>query len=149
MINIRPYTALDLQACLRLFDGNVPKFFDPSERKAFATFLQDLSLRTAFLAIENDGVIIACGGHVMEDEGQTAGLCWGMVDQSMHGQGLGRLLTDARLQAIRKQPSVQRVRLDTSQHTHAFYSRFGFSVEKVEKDGYGPGLDRHDMVLLL
>jgi predicted GNAT family N-acyltransferase len=149
MINTRPYTALDLQACLRLFDGNVPKFFDPSERQSFATFLQDQSLNTAFLVIENNGVVIACGGHVLEDDGQTAGLCWGMVDQSLHGQGLGRLLTEARLQAIRKQPAIQRVRLDTSQHTHAFYARFGFTVERVETDGYGPGLDRMDMVLLL
>lgn len=148
MISFRPYAAQDMEACLNLFDGNVPKFFDPCEREVFAAFLESSLPESVFLVVERDQAIVACGGYVLENEGKTAGLCWGMVDNKLHGQGFGRLLTEARLQAIRENPNLVRVRLDTSQHTHAFYSRFGFSVENVEKDGYGPGLDRLDMVLL-
>lgn len=42
---------------------------------------------------------------------------------------------------------MTRIELDTSQHTQAFYARFGFTVERVVVNGYGPGLDRWDMAL--
>ncbi|MDO0810115.1 MULTISPECIES: hypothetical protein [Xanthomonas] len=36
----------------------------------------------------------------------------------------------ARLEAIRLTPDIERVVLDTSRHTHAFYARFGLSCGK-------------------
>ncbi|MNE23221.1 Acetyltransferase (GNAT) family protein [compost metagenome] len=148
-LNIRPYTVSDLDVCLRLFDGNVPQFFAPTEREDFVVFLKNLSLEDAFIVIESDGSVVACGGYVLEDSGISAGLCWGMVERALHAKGFGRVLTDARLKSIREKSGVTRVRLDTSQHSHGFYARFGFRVENVVKDGYGPGLDRLDMVLSL
>jgi len=147
METVRPYQADDREACLALFDGNTPRFFDPSERAGFAAWLE--ASMHPYLVIERDGDIVACGGHALDAGGAVASLCWGMVAQDVHGQGLGRALTQARLDAIRAAPGVASVSMNTSQHTQGFYARFGFEAVKVTPDGFGPGIDQWDMVLQL
>jgi len=147
MQTVRPYRAGDRDACLALFDGNTPRFFDPSERAAFAAWLDEST--QPYLVILRDGRIVACGGHAIEAGGTVASLCWGMVAQDLHGQGLGRALTQARLDAIGATPGVASVRMNTSQHTQGFYAGYGFVTVKVTPDGFGPGIDQWDMVLQL
>ncbi|MEA9663657.1 GNAT family N-acetyltransferase [Xanthomonas campestris pv. campestris] len=53
-----------------------------------------------------------------------------MVHPLLQRQGLGTQLLMARLEAIRLTPDIERVVLDTSRHTHAFYARFGLSCGK-------------------
>jgi len=145
MDHVRPYEARDRDACLALFDGNTPVFFDGSERGDFAGWLDRLA--APYQVIERDGRIVACGGHAVEADGRTASLCWGMVDRSLHGTGLGRRLTEARIAAARAVPGVTAMRLDTSQHTEGFYRRFGFTTQAMTKDGFAPGIDRYEMRL--
>lgn len=149
MITSRPYRPADRDACLALFDSNVPRFFDMSEREGFAGYLDDTAAASSYLVIERDGAIAGCGGHAIEPDGVSAALCWGMVAGSLHGEGLGRYLTEARLAAAQADPGITRVILNTSQHTQGFYARFGFETEKVTPDGFAPGIDRWDMVLRL
>lgn len=146
---IRPYRQADEAACLRLFDGNTPAFFSPDERDDFRRFLGAHALDWHYQVIEREGRIVACGGHAIGRDGESAEFCWGMVDRGLQRTGLGRLLTRARLRAARAVPGVRRIRLDTSQHTQGFYARFGFEVERVVPDGYDAGLDRWEMVLVL
>ncbi|WP_425612985.1 GNAT family N-acetyltransferase [Xanthomonas rydalmerensis] len=146
---IRPYAAQDQAACMALFDSNVPQFFDRSERAAFEHFLQHDTGAWHYLVIVRAGTIVACGGHALSADGRVASFGWGMVERRLHRQGLGRALTEARLDACRRSTGVARIELDTSQHTQAFYARFGFSVDRVVANGYGPGLDRWDMALNL
>lgn len=145
MQTVRPYRAVDRDSCLALFDGNTPRFFDPSERAGFAAW-RDTSTHP-YLVIARVGAIVACGGHALDAGGTVASLCWGMVAQDEHG--LGRALTQARLDAIRAVPQVAKVTMNTSQHTQQFYARFGFEPVKVTPDGFGPGIDQWDMVLQL
>ena len=151
MQTVRPYQAGDRDACLALFDGNTPRFFDSSERVRFAAWID--AAAQPYVVIERviDGAarIVACGGHALEADGTTASLSWGMVAQDLHGQGLGRALTQARLDAIAAMPQLSRVNMNTSQHTQRFYARFGFVPVQVTPDGIGPGLDQWDMVLQL
>lgn len=146
----RPYEPKDRAACLGLFDSNVPRFFDPSEKAGYAAFLDGLD--SPYQVVERpDGLgggrIVACGGLAVEPDGRTATLCWGMVEGGLHGRGVGTALTEARLAAARATPGVEVVRLDTGRWTTGFYERFGFVLERVTPDGYAPGSDRHDMRL--
>lgn len=143
----RPYVPADRDACLALFDTNVPRFFDASEKADFEEFLDRYD--GPYRVIERDGRIVACGGHFVSSDGKTAGLCWGVVDGRLHGQGVGTVLTEARLAAIRADPAIETVRLDTGPRTKGFYERFGFAVDGHVPDGYAPGYDRYDMVLRL
>lgn len=144
---VRLYLSSDRQDCLSLFDGNVPRFFSAAEWADFARFLDQDAEAWSYQVIERSNRVVACGGYAVDPQGLTASLCWGMVARELQGTGLGSRLTEARLRAAAATPGVTQVRIDTSQHTHGFYRRFGFTVENIVPDGYGPGLDRWDMLL--
>lgn len=142
----RPYLPGDLGACLGVFDSNVPRFFTPEERKEFVSFLRALPGPYFVLRME-DREIVACGGHALRPEAGVGDLCWGMVRRDLQGRGLGAALLRLRIGALRADPGVRRIELNTSQHTVGFYEGLGFLVVDVEADGYAPGLDRCEMRL--
>lgn len=147
-IRVRDYAPADRDACLAVFDSNLHAFFDPAEREDFAAFLDRRP--GPYLVIEDgEGRVVGCGGYAVEPGTATADLCWGMVAREHHRTGLGELLLDLRLRRIRAEPAVRDVALNTSQHTRGFFERFGFVTERVVPDGFGPGLDRCDMRLVL
>jgi ribosomal protein S18 acetylase RimI-like enzyme len=143
-VTVRTFSPADKAACLKVFDSNRPTYFSAAERPQFSAFLDRLP--GPYLVLEDPGgQVVACGGFAVEAGTAQASFCWGMVEQPRHGQGLGRRLALERLQLIRQDPRVQRVRLDTSQHTAGFYERLGFAVTEVRRDGYQPGLHRCEM----
>ena len=144
----RAFRREDAAGCLAVFDSNLPDFFSEAERAPFAAFLE--ALPGPYLVLEDEaGSVVGCGGYAIEEDGRTAALCWGMVMRSLHGSGLGRLLVEERLDRIRQEERATAAILNTSQHTRAFYERFGFVTERVIPDGFGPGLHRCDLRLLL
>ena len=143
---VRPYHQNDFVACLAVFDSNLPKFFAPQEREEFVSFLQGMR-RGQYIVLEDGSAVIACGGLVLDETGQSASLSWGMVAQPHHGQGLGTHLTQARLDIARRLPGLAKITLSTSQHTTGFYTGFGFVTQQIVPQGFGPDLHRHDMVL--
>lgn len=144
-MRIRTYEPRDREGCLSVCRSAVPHFIAPHEVGLFEAFLSKLP--GDYLVIESDGRIIACGGYAIEPEKRTATLCWGLVEVARHGGGVGRLLLQTRLDAIRRTPDVDAVELGTSQHTAGFFKRFGFELVRITADGFAPGLDRHDMRL--
>ena len=141
---VRPYRAQDFDACMTVFDSNRPKYFSADERLQFAAFLRQLP--GPYLVVEDGaGRVVGCGGYAIDPETGVASFCWGMVERSLHGQGIGKRLSLARLENIHRQPGVRGVRLDTGHHTRGFYENLGFRVTSIEKDGYWPGLDRCEM----
>lgn len=143
MTSVRPYALSDKQACLAIFDGNVPDFFDSTERSDFAAFLD--SPNGEYLVLERESAVMGCGGFAKEDRGQ-ARLTWGMVDRRFHGEGLGRLLAEYRLQAIEDAGDFAEVELFTSQIVAPFFVKLGFAIAEVDKDGFAPGIDKVQMI---
>lgn len=143
--SLRDYSPRDREACLAVFDSNVPNFFVPRERAEFAAFLDDLP--GPYFVFENEDGVVAAGGYAVNPASATADLCWDMVRGDLHGSGFGRRLVRARLERIRHEGSIRTVTLCTSQHTRGFYERLGFVTSKFEPDGFFPGLDRYDMSL--
>ena len=144
---VRAYTPEDRAACLAIFDSNVPESFTLPERPHFEAFLA--ALPGPYLIIELDGRIIACGGFAPAERAACADLCWGMVERSAQGSGVGRFLTEARLQRIRQEPAFTEVFLRTSHLTEAFYAKLGFVTERVTRDRIAPGLHECEMGLQL
>ena len=148
MARLREYTAADRAACLALFDGYVPVYFDTSERGGFEAFLDAIAF--PYLILEDETGVVACGGWTRRrsDPG-VADLCWGMVGRGQHKTGLGRALLEARLEQIAAADGVRTVTLQTSQHTEGFFARYGFVTHRVEPDGFAAGLHMHEMRLNL
>lgn len=140
---LRSYRPTDRRACLDLFDGNTPEFFLPHERAEFEDWLDAPG---EYLVIEDAGQVVACGG-IWQEEGRV-GLAWGMVSHQHHRQGFGSMLLRARLGQLREL-GAKEVHLDTTQHSAPFFARHGFAEVRRVSDGYGPGMDRVDMLALL
>jgi ribosomal protein S18 acetylase RimI-like enzyme len=146
--NIRPYDPKDREACLIIFDSNLPEAFIPDERAKFEAFLWESPEN--YLVVEGSGgELSACGGYEVGLEGGAATLCWGMVAKQQQGQGFGRLLLMSRLSALAQVPQMRFVRLDTSQQSVEFFMKKGFRTYRITQDYYGPKLNRYEMYLLL
>ncbi|NSZ87253.1 GNAT family N-acetyltransferase (plasmid) [Agrobacterium tumefaciens] len=149
-IATRHYRKEDANACLAIFDSNVPRFFGSEERVEFAQFLGEVD-RSMFpyLVLTLDGRIVACGGLSIASEPTMVSLSWGMVDQAYHRRGLGTRLTRERLNLARSSAGIAEVSMATSQHTSRFYEKHGFRIERITPNGFAAGLDRYDMTLRL
>lgn len=146
-MDVRPYSPADRTACLAIFDTNTPKFFDPTERHSFGTFLN--APFGSYFVMEHEGAMIGCGGYAVEEGSSLASLIWGMIRHDLHKHGLGRFLLMFRLKEISKANSANLVRLATSQHSAGFFQKQGFKAVSMEKDGYAPGMDRVEMRMKL
>ena len=138
-MNLRPYMPDDLEPVVSIFRSNIPKYFGPSEETGLREFLSDTRSEDYFVA-ELDGDIIGAGGIALNDD-NTVSLCWGMIRADYLGQGLGRQLTEFRLEKARQKFGDRPLVVSTSQHTQGFYERFGFRLTDHTPDGFGPGID--------
>ena len=93
---MRPYVDGDFDACLAVFDTNVPGFFRPHERAEFVAFLADLP--GPYLVLEDpSGDVLGCAGYARGRDPAVADLCWGMIRHDAHRRGHGRTLTTLRV----------------------------------------------------
>ena len=140
---IRGFESNDRDACLQVFDTNVPEFFRDPEREEFERFLDDLP--GPYIVLQRGAEVIGCGGYALREAGEVADLCWGMIRRDHHRTGLGAELAAMRVRLALEDPRVRELALSTSQHTVGFYQKVGFTLLSVEPSGYGPGLDRCEM----
>ncbi len=140
----RDYQLEDKNACLEIFHSNVPAYFAPNELSD-VTRLLDGRFCPYIVIEDNDGRIIASGGIWPDHTELSATLCWVMVERNWHGKGVGRFLVLKLLTLLRRVPFITQVKLDTSQHTSAFYEKFGFEKCGFIENYYAEGLHRFDM----
>lgn len=138
-MNLRPYTETDLDAVVAIFRSNIPKYFGPGEEPGLREFLVD-PCREDYFVWEVDGDVIGAGGIALNED-DTVSLCWGMIRSDHLGQGLGKQMTEFRIDAAREKHPTLPLVISTSQHTRGFYERFGFRLTHHEPDGFGPGID--------
>lgn len=144
-MNIRTYQPGDKQVCLEIFDSNLGKYFDASERAEFSEYLASQNNSEDYFVCTVNDKVVACGGFGVHKE--VASLCWGMVHREYHSSGYGTALTDYRINKLKKNADVGVVKIETSQHTKGFYQNKGFVVTAVTKDGFGAGIDSVAMSL--
>ncbi|MEQ1643252.1 MAG: GNAT family N-acetyltransferase [Pyrinomonadaceae bacterium] len=135
---IRQYLESDIDAVVEVFRSNIPKYFGSSEETGLRDYLSDLSEH--YYVIEIDGKVVGAGGIALNDD-DTVSLCWGMVHRDHLGTGLGRLLTEYRIERSLDVFGQKPLVTSTSQHTEGFYQKFGFVTVEHTPDGFGPGID--------
>lgn len=144
-MDVRPCLPSDHNACLAVFDSNLPDCFAAADRAEFENFLRASS--APYFVMEHDNAILGCGGYYLADG--VARLTWGMVHRDWQRRGLGRLLLLYRLREISKTGGSPMVQLATSPTTARFFERQGFKRMQTIKDGYAPGTDRIEMAMRL
>jgi len=138
-MNFRAYSDKDLEAVIEIFRSNIPKYFGPGEETGLREFLSGERGEDYFVG-EVGGEAVGCGGIAQNEDG-TVSLCWGMIRSDHLGTGLGRRLTEFRIQRSREKYGMQPLVISTSQHTQGFYEKFGFHLTEHVPDGFGPGID--------
>lgn len=141
---IRQYRESDIDAVVEIFRSNIPKYFGPSEEPGLRQFLAEFA--ELYSVIEVDGNVIGAGGIGLNDD-DTVSLCWGMVHREHLGTGVGRILTQYRIERSREVFGDKPIVTSTSQLTEGFYERFGLKTFERNKDAFGPGLDECKMRL--
>ena len=147
-MTIRPYTPADLEEVVAVFRSNIPKYFLPDEEPGLHDFLSKYS--GDYYVIELDSEVVGSGGIAWNDlEDPTVSLCWGMVRRDHLSTGLGKKLTEFRIQYAREKYGDVPLTIGTSQHTRGFYEKFGFRLTEHTPNGFGPGIDTCKMRLEL
>ncbi|MGB1104735.1 MAG: GNAT family N-acetyltransferase [Crocinitomicaceae bacterium] len=150
----RDYEPADHESCLKIFDSNCPPYFDSSERDLFDNWLTAIdeggiareSIEKSYYFVgEWHGVVVSCGGIYSMFNKSEVRLSWGMVSREHHRKGLGKALFRYRFEAFQKRFPEFELKLDTSQLTFPFYERMNFVITHIEKNGYGPDLDKYEM----
>lgn len=155
-ILIREYKPADRNACIAVFNSNVPKFFAESELEHFNAWLdaQDEMHPAYSNAVEDDfyvalldGKIAGCAGFYIPRDEHVAKLTWGMVDASLNRKGVGKALLVHRINSVEELFPGYKITLDSTPHSHAFFEKMGFKTAKIEKGFFANGLDKYEMVL--
>lgn len=141
---LQKYNSDHVESVVQIFRSNIPKFFRPGEETGLRDFLRDLS--EDYYVVEIDGEIVGAGGIALNED-NTVSLCWGMVRNDKLGTGLGKTLTEFRIERSREKFGDLPLVISTSQHTQGFYEKFGFRLIKHTPDGFGHGIDNCKMQL--
>jgi len=135
----------DLEACLRLFDGNCPEYFHPGERAGYVDYLRRPTGPYA-VGLLHDRLV---AGYGLEESGdQALTIRWVVVAPEAQGLGLGRELMERALAAVRAS-GRPRLLLAASHRSAPFFARFGAIELARIPDGWGPGMHRVDMELMV
>ncbi|SMC68659.1 GNAT family N-acetyltransferase [Pedobacter africanus] len=143
-MEILKYKPLFKEKCVALFESNMPRFFAPEELPLFVDFL-DNDIEDNYYVVEKNRKIVACGGIFLDTETDEAGLSWGMVHIAEHKNGIGKLLTEYRINLLKEIYPGKIYKIDTSQHTEGFYLKRGFRTIAVVPDGFAKGIDKYVM----
>lgn len=146
-IQVKEYTNADYENCCSIYASNIPKFFLEHEFDEFKNYLKNY-VQDDYWVVLKSGELVASGGIHIKNDG-SASLCYGIVRNDLHRQGIGRFLINYRLKKIIENDAIKIIRFDTSQHNPGFFNKFGFETQNIEKDGYGESLDSYEMSLTL
>ncbi len=137
-IVFRDFRPADIEAVIAVFRTNIPKYFVPPEEQELRDYLAKHP--EEYFVMEASARVIGAGGIALNED-RTVSLCWGMVRNDLLGTGLGRKLTEFRIEEARKQFGELPFVISTSQHTQGFYEKLGFALIEHTPDGFGPGID--------
>lgn len=143
-VTFRPYEKSDCEACLTIFDANCPEFFGPNEREDYEQFLDELS--DGYEVCEVEGKVSGAFGLLGDKEEKR--LCWILISPELQNAGVGSKMMEHLLRQGRA-TRTRTIGIAASQISAPFFARFGAKNIATTPDGFAPGLDRVDMILLL
>ncbi len=126
---------------------NIPYYFAQSEESDFTAYLDNHA--EDYFVVEENGQLIGSGGINYFVDDRLARISWDIIHPDFHGKGIGRKLTQYRIDHIKKNPDISVIVVRTTQLVYQFYQKLGFGLEKTEKDFWAEGFDLYQMTLRL
>jgi ribosomal protein S18 acetylase RimI-like enzyme len=144
---IRAYTSEDKEKLVALLRLNTPQYFHREEEEDFIYYLEQHAQN--YFVVEDTNTIIGSGGINYLADNREARISWDIVHPDYQGKGIGRLLTQFRMDLIKTNPEVDVIVVRTTQLVYKFYERMGFILERTEKDFWAKGFDLYQMKIPL
>ena len=141
----RPYSDSDRQACLGIFDANCPEYFAPNERKDYERFLGEEP--ADYEVCEVEGKVLGAFGLIASSENEK-NLNWILLDPQTQGMGVGSKIME-RVIELGRVSKTTNLRISASHKSAPFFAKFGAMTISSSEDGWGPGMDRIDMLISL
>ena len=142
-IVIRPYAADDKSAVLGLIRLNTPKYFSPVEEQELEKYLEN-EIELYYVILLNE-VVVGCGGINFEKDKSIGIISWDMIHPDYQGKTLGSKLLNYRLDRLKKENSIRKIIVRTSQLTNRFYEKNGFKLLEVVEDFWAKGYHLYKM----
>ncbi|MBP2832136.1 GNAT family N-acetyltransferase [Aquimarina sp. U1-2] len=140
---IRPFKLDDKESLLRIFRLNIPEFFDKNEIKDFEEYLNQNA--ETYLTVEVDNTIVGGTGYYVNEDDNSGRITWIFFDPSYSGKGLGKQSVEYCLKIFREDKMVKKLIVTTSQLAYRFFEKFDYSINRIEKNYWGEGLDLYEM----
>jgi len=129
-----------------LFEENCPKYFSENERSDYIEFLESTPT-SYFVGIQENKVLSAFGVTTTQSR-ERARLSWIMVSSNAKGYGLGMtMMNQAKLICVQNKVSI--VDIAASHLSAPFFAKFGAEKLNEIPHGWGAGMHRIDMELIL
>ena len=145
--SIRPYTEIDQNRILAIFQLNTPEFFSREEESDLIQYLK--SETEDYFVIEDEGQVIGCGGINYENDFTMGVISWDIIHPEYQGKGVGVQLLKHRLDLLKSNTSIQKIIVRTSQIVFRFYEKAGFELKEVKTDYWAKGFDLYHMEIEL
>lgn len=142
-MKIRPYSPSDNESIIALLRLNTPEYFAPEEEADLKDYFANHIDR--YFVVEYNGIIIGSGGINITNNGKNAVLSWDIIHPEYQGKGIGRALTQYRIDTIRQLEGIEKISVRTSQLVYKFYEKFGFELKETVKDFWAEGIDMYRM----
>ncbi len=140
---IRPYTLKDKTEVIKLLILNTPAFFDESEQKDLEYYLDNET--EDYFVVEVEHEIMGAGGINYLSKEKIARIAWDFIHPNKQGKGIGRLLTEYRLNHLKIHNEIDTVIVRTSQHVYKFYEKLNFNLTSIKPDFWAVGYDLYEM----
>jgi len=140
---IRQYKPTDKEKLLEIFKLNTPEYFDKKEVNDFEEYLEQKG--ESYLIIELDNKIVGGTGYYVNESDRSGRIVWIFFDPNYSGLGLGRQIVEHCLALLSKYDRVDKFVVTTSQLAFRFFQKFGYNVNRIEKNYWGEGLDLYEM----
>lgn len=142
-MTIRNYTPTDDSQLIELLRLNTPKYFAPAEETDLIDYLANHI--DHYYVVEIDNVIMGCGGFNISNDRKNAAISWDIIHPDAQGKGVGKQLTQYRIDRIKEIKSIEIISVRTSQLVYKFYEKFGFVLKEITKDYWAEGIDMYRM----
>lgn len=142
-MTIRRYAEADRENVIYLLRLNTPAYFSPTEEEDLIDYLDHHAAH--YYVMDSGSGLVGCGGINFVGDPPVVRISWDIFHPDYQGKGLGRMLTEFRIEKIKEYPNIQIIVVRTSQLAYKFYEKLGFELQEIVKNYWADGFDLYLM----
>jgi len=140
---LQPYINTDQEKLVEILNLNIPKYFAPEEVIDFIHYLEIKG--DTYFTIKNENEIIGGVGYAVRNDDKSGRINWIFLHPEFSKIGKGRKAAEECLMILKSNPTVEFLKVRTSQFVYEFFEKLGFKITHTKKDYWAKGFDLYEM----